>query len=621
MEYNANSIKHLSFREGAKMRIGVYLGSADNEGVLNGLLEIVNNSTDEANAGYGKDIIITVSNKWASVEDFGRGLPRGKTDRSEEIMITLLTENHSGAKFDKKAYSGFSRGLNGSGGGATAVSSDWFEVISKRDGFEWKLRLEDGLPTTKTAIQGKATQDTGTYIKWQPSQTVFSAETINFDYQRVADLIEEYSYFNVGIKFTVVNADTGEKKEFLSKNGLQDFAEDRIQDSIHKTPIKNTLKDEESGAEIEVIAKWTANRDEKYYLFVNGAECPEGGTPITGAKTGITRTINNLTKKSFSGDLVRKGLVYIIAIKHPHPSFANQIKTKINNSELRGLCDTIFSNALKNFDKDKPTEFKRIVDVLSKVDKAEKAAEKARDKVLSTDKQLNRLRNKKVTSPKLKDAINLGQDAVLMLAEGVSAAGAINSAKGMDEYDKYGTLELRGKVISAMTNPIDKVLDNEEVRLLISALGLNLKNYDSSKLRYGKVVIVSDADADGANIANLIVELFYVLFPEFLKENRLYRLVSPLYKVSKGNKTHYYYSEEEAQAGVSGKRERWKGLGSIPEEDTYNIFFNEKIRKIPLIEWDEEASKLIDTLLGKDVQPRKEFVFNEIDFTEYGGDM
>lgn len=613
-EYNAKSIQHLNFREGCRLRVGVYLGSADNDGVLNGLLEIVNNSTDEANAGFGNKIEINVKDKFARVRDYGRGIPRGKTDKAEEILITLLTENHSGAKFDKQAYSGFSRGLNGSGGGATCVSSDWMDVISSRDGGMWHMHFDNGIPSTPTATLIKSCQETGTIVEWAPSQEVFSTEEIHFDYNKICQIMEEYSYFNTNIEFIITNDDTGEFRKFISKNGLSDFADSRIIDSLHKTPLKYSVK--QDGIEVEIIAKWTKGR-EKYFLFVNGAECPEGGTPITGAKTGITRTINNLCEKSFDGDLIRKGFVYVISIKHPTPIFANQIKSKISNAELRGICDKAFAIAITDFTKMNKTEFEKIFEILTKTEKAEAAADKARNAILNATKELADIRKKKVfASDKLKDAVKLGQESILILTEGNSAGGTMITAR---DPDKYGVLFLRGKIISALTNPFDKVLENEEVKLIISALGLSLKNYKAKDLRYGKVAIATDADADGAGITNLIVALFHVLFPEVLKEGRLYKFYSPLYKVEKGKEVFYYYSEEEMQKGIKGtKQARFKGLGSLNATDAKDIFFNPKNQRLEQLVWDESCIKIIEDLLGEDVEPRKKFVFSEINFEEYG---
>lgn len=610
-KYDADSIQHLSFREGARLRVGVYLGSADNDGVLNGLLEIVNNSTDEANAGYGKIIEIGVTEKTAYVRDYGRGLPRGRTETSEEIMITLLTENHSGAKFNKEAYAGFSRGLNGSGGGATCVTSDWMEVTSWRDGYQWGMKFEKGIPTTSTAQRGKPTKETGTLIRWQPSQEVFSTEEIKFDFDQICRVIEEYSYFNVGTKFICKNLDTKVAKTFLSKNGLEDFAKNKIEGALHKSPIHHKMK--QDGIEIEIIAKWTNGR-EKFYLFVNGAECPEGGTPLTGARTSITRTVNNLMEGKFDGYAVRKGFVYIIAIKHPAPIFANQIKSKISNAELRGMADTAFREAITVFASQHRNEFEKIVELLNKEQKAELAAERARNAVLNANKDIVARSNKKVfASDKLKDAEVLGIDSTLVICEGDSALGALAQAR---DTKKYGLLALRGKTINPLTNDLEKVMLNEEVRLIFSALGLNLNNYNPKKLRYGKVAIATDADSDGAHIFLLILTLFQQLAPQLLEEGRVYRLESPLYIVNSSRKNYYYYSAEELRKGnKKGVQILVKGLGELTAQQMKESMFGE-FQQLTNIQWNKDLTHLLISFMGKDVQPRKDYLFANADFNE-----
>ena len=284
MEYNAQSIEQLTFREGVQRRIGIYLGSADHTGVIAGLLELVNNATDEALVcPTATKIEITIGPDWASCRDYGRGMPHGPNDFSNEVMINLLTENHSGAKFDDNAYGGKSRGLNGTGSAATCCSSDWFKISSYRDGAEWYMEFEKGIPKwdkcQKKPLNGRAQ---GTYIVYKPSQDVFNAELIHFNFNEICSIIEEYSYFNKGVEFIVSNAETKEKKSYLSKNGLMDFADTKVPKRIHKHPIH--IQTTEDDIDIEIILNWTTGR-EKSYLFSNGGENENGGTPITGIKT------------------------------------------------------------------------------------------------------------------------------------------------------------------------------------------------------------------------------------------------------------------------------------------------------------------------------------------------
>lgn len=489
--YNAESIQHLSFREGVRTRVSMYLGSPDNEGVLNGFFEVINNATDEALGGFGKEIYIGISpaQKKFTVIDKGRGIPRGPTEISAEILITIMTTSHSGAKFNKESYQGYSRGLNGIGVGATCMSSDYMKIVTKRDGHTWELEFDKGLPMTEKAYPINKTKETGSLFTWVPSQEVFAAEEIVIDFNKIRTMIEEYSFFNAGVAFTLENEDTKEKYTYLSRNGIRDFADKVIKKPLHQKYLIGEVK--ENGVEIEALAKWT-NGTGRFHLFVNGAECPDGGQPITGARTAITRTVNNLSRGQFTGELIRKGFVYVISIKHPEPMFSNQTKTSIGNPELRKMCDQLFSNMVRKFQSNSEEEFNKLIETFGKIEKAEAAAERARITIMQSTKEIERMVNRKVfASDKLKDSIKTGQESILLLAEGKSAVGALSQAR---DPQRTGLLEIRGKIINAMTNPEDKVLQNEEVQLIFSALGQVPGKYSARKLRYGSVGIATDSD-------------------------------------------------------------------------------------------------------------------------------
>ena len=489
-EYNANSIEQLTFREGVRRRIGIYLGSADHTGVLAGLLELVNNATDEALVcPTAKKIELCIGKDWASCRDYGRGMPHGPNNFSKEVMINLLTENHSGAKFDDNAYGGKSRGLNGTGSAATCCSSDWFEITSYRDNAEWFMRFEKGIPLFEECQKAKLTQPRGTYIKYKPSQEVFSAEPIEFNYKEICETMKEYSYFNKGITFVVTNNETGEINSYCSQNGLIDFAKEHITNPIHKSPIQLSLS--ENNIDIEIILQWTKN-SEKFYLFSNGGENENGGTPITGIKTAITNFMKKRIKGEFDSDMTRTGLTYICSVNLKNPIYDGQTKSKITNPELRGLAQRTTTQMLQEFEKTNNSEFKQIIDFLLKEKKAEAAAERARKQVLEAAKDIEKNQKRKVfASDKLKDAEYLGQDSVLLLVEGNSAAASMAMAR---DIKKYGILALRGKVINCLSNPDEKIYANEEIKLLLSAMNINPNKYDSKKLRYGKIGICTDAD-------------------------------------------------------------------------------------------------------------------------------
>ncbi len=619
MEYNAQSVEQLTFREGVRKRIGIYLGSADHTGVIAGLLELVNNATDEALVcPTATKIEIEVGPDWASCRDYGRGMPHGPNDFSNEVMINLLTENHSGAKFNTNAYGGKSRGLNGTGSAATCCSSDWFKISSYRDNAEWYMEFYQGVPKWDKCQQKPLPLGcpNGTYIIYKPSQEVFSAEPIHFDFNEICNIIEEYSYFNKGIEFILTNAETKEKKSYISKNGLMDFADTKVSKRIHKHPIH--IQTTENDVDIEIILNWTTGR-EKFYLFSNGGENENGGTPITGIKTALTNFFKKKVKNLGSGDVARAGLVYICSVNLKDPIYDGQTKNKITNPELRGLAQRCTTQMLDDFSRRYPNEFDSIIELLTKELKAERAAEKARKQVLEASKEIEKNQKKKVfASDKLKDAEFLGPNSILLLAEGDSALGGL--AQGRD-YTRYGIMALRGKIINCLSNPEEKIYNNEEIKLLLSAMNIVPGKYNASKLRYGKLAICTDADSDGYHIGLLIMAALQYLAPEFIREGRLCWLRSPLYiEEYKGKEIYYFTDEELAEAKkknkIKGHLQRNKGLGALEAEQARNSMFSPEYQRLDIMEWDNGAIDLLYDLMGEDVEPRREFIMKKVDFSK-----
>lgn len=617
MPYNAQSIQQLTFCEGVRKRIGIYLGSADHTGVIAGLLELVNNATDEALVcPTANKIEIVIGEDWASCRDYGRGMPHGPNDFSKEVMINLLTENHSGAKFDDNAYGGKSRGLNGTGSAATCCSSDWFKISSYRDGAEWYMEFEQGIPKWEVCQKKQLNnQPNGTYIIYKPSQEVFSAEPINFNYDEICNQMREYSYFNKGITFIVTNDKTKEVRKFISKNGLMDFVKENLDKPIHKTPLHFIAS--ENDIDIEIILQWTGCREEKFYLFSNGGENENGGTPITGIKTALTNFFKKKLKGEASPDILRKGLVYVCSINLKNPIYDGQTKSKITNPELRGLCQRATTQMLEDFEYKHNDEFTKILELLTKELKAEQAAERARKQVLEATKDIEKNQKKKVfASDKLKDAEFLGENSTLLIVEGNSAAASMAVAR---DVKKYGILAIRGKILNCLAHPEEKIFQNEEIKLLLSAMNINPNKYDASKLRYGKIAICVDADSDGAHIALLIMSALRYLAPKFLEEGRLCWLRSPLYIVKNGKKEEYYFTDDEfnkAKKSIRGDIQRNKGLGALSEEQARRSMFSDEFQRMDRLEVDDAAIQFLEELMGVEVEPRKDFVFNEIDFSQ-----
>ena len=368
------------------------------------------------------------------------------------------------------------------------MTSSFFTVSSTRNGKSATAVFEKGILKNYVEEENKVIT-TGTVVKFIPDPEVFTIMEEGFTYERICKEIKNISYLNKGIHFIVTCSDTGAKTEYYSENGIADFIKDKMKKPLMKAPVLATAKDETD--ELEIAFCWTDGPSASY-VFVNGLYVNEGGSPVTGAKTTITTTIKRLTKKEYDPEIIRKGLVYAINCKVAEPSFANQTKSKINNPNLRTLASQAFKEGLENFASRRKEEFNSIIEVINKTQKAEKAAEKARQQVLDATKDIEKNQKRKVfASDKLKDAEFLGQDSTLLVVEGSSALGSMSQAR---DYTKFGLLEVRGKMINYMSNPEDKVFANEEIKLLLSAMNIVPGKYDSKKLRYGKLGICVDAD-------------------------------------------------------------------------------------------------------------------------------
>lgn len=614
MSYGIDDIKSLDFREGVRKRIQMYLGSDDLEGTYQALKEIINNSTDEALAGYGDRIRISVSERMnrVTVKDFGRGVPFGIRENGENVLVSIYTKSHTGGKFDDSVYKNVS-GLNGIGGSCVCLSSEFFIVESHRNGIKASAYFEKGV-----LIEYKEVEDpsniTGTTVSFIPDSEVFKNGDIGYQYGRIVSDIKDISYLYPGIKFEVVNTDTNEVQTFCASNGIVDFIKDNMATPLHSHIMHAEIVD--GTDKLEIAFQWGSKHEESY-VFVNGLRCPEGGSPITGAKTAITRTFNSLAKSDYSGEAIRGNLFYVINCSVAQPSFANQTKSKINNANLRTMASNCFSNALKEMKTKYPSEFDTIADMLKKIARAEAAAERARKQVMEATKDIEKNQKRKVfASDKLKDAEFLGADSTLLLVEGNSAAASMCVAR---DTKKYGILALRGKILNCLSNPEEKIFQNEEIKLLLSAMNIVPGKYNSGKLRYGRIAICTDADSDGYHIALLIMAALRYLAPKFLEEGRLCWLRSPLYIVENAGKESYFFTDEEmdaARSTIKGTISRNKGLGSLSADRARISMFSDEFQRMDTIMPTADALHLLEQLMGEPVEPRREFIFNEVDFAE-----
>lgn len=609
--YDIDSIQSLDFRTGVRTRIQMYLGSDDNEGTYQALKEIINNSTDEALAGFGDTIEIAISEKenYAAVWDYGRGVPFGVREDGENVLVSIYSRSHTGGKFNSDSYKNAS-GLNGIGAKCVCLSSEKFEVQSNRAGKYATAFFEKG--ELKNYREGISKAHDGTYVRFKPDAEVFKNGKIGFSYAKVCQDIKDISYLYSNVTFVVKNDDTGEINKYHCKNGIIDFIKDNSTKPLHKNIIFDCVTDGTDS--VEIAFQWGSDR-ESSYVFVNGLRCPEGGSPITGAKTAITKTFNNLANTEYSGERIRQNLIYVINCKVAAPSFANQTKSKINNASLRTLASNAFTNGLKQMKNKYENDFNIIIELLKRIEKAESAADRAREKVLQATTQIEKNQKKKTfSSDKLKDAEFLGQNSTLLIVEGLSAASSMAMAR---DIKHYGILAIKGKLLNCLSHTEDKIFDNEEINLLLSAMNIIPGKYNASKLRYGKIAICSDSDSDGFHIGLLIMAAIYRLAPQFLQENRLCWLRSPLYIEKTGKKEKYYFTDEEIKnVKITGELQRNKGLGSLSPEQARNSMFNPSNQRMDILVPDEEALNLLTQLMGEDNSYRKTFIFDKVDFSE-----
>lgn len=484
---------------------------------------------------------------------------------------------------------------------------------STRDGQAAYLHLEKGIKESFT-ISPTDSKYHGTIVSFIPSQEVYHLELISIKFEDIKKMCRDWSYLYPQIIFILNNDLTGEKIEYQSKNGLLDFLKNSGVKSIHKTPLHIILKEDQ--IEAEIVMEWTDSRAETSFTFTNGLENSNGGTSLTGVKTALTNFFKKKIKGEGSPDTLRKGLLYAVSCKVPNPSFANQTKTKVNTPELRGLCQRATTQMLEDFERKHSDEFQKILDLLLKEVKADAAAERARQAILNHEKEQKANEKKKLLNyDKLRDARKLGKDSILLCVEGLSAGGSMSIGR---DPNTYGILMLRGKAKNLLKATIEEGLNNEEVKLLLQALGIIYgKPYSSEKLRYGRVALAVDGDFDGSHIGLLLMAMLQVLAPQFLKENRLFWLRAPTCKVETRTKTYYYYNEEEFRSHPKGNITFFKGLGQMTDEDLKNSMFNKEWQHLEPITYSEEGIQTLLKLMSEDVEPRKEFVFNNIDFSKF----
>lgn len=613
MSYSANDLTTLSPGRAFREKIGMYLSADRQEAINLGLRELIVNVQDEFEVykpenPYLKIELFTTERK-IRVSDNMRGIPCAVRDDGINSLTAAFLLPHSGAKHKEGSYVS-SVGINGEGNKVVCHTAKWLEVEVHREGNIYFQRFESSDEGAKPVCEVKTSKATdiatGTIITYEPDERVYG--NIFIDENSLKKMLREMSYFTKGLKIILII--DGNSEVFFSKNGLIDGLKN--EQAISK-PFNYFYSD--SDCQVELALQWVAKKG-NIRGYANGLYMPDGGAFISSFKTSLTRTFNSLAKAKFLGEQIRDCLEGFVSVKVHVGQFSNQAKTALANKEAGTATSFAISNCLKEFYSHHRTEFNNVIELLTKIEKAEKAAEKTRQAILNHEKEQKINEKKKLLNfDKLRDARKLGKDSILLCVEGNSAGGSMSIGR---DPNKYGVLMFRGKAKNLLKATIEEGLANEEVKLLLQALGLTYgRPYNANKLRYGKIALAVDGDFDGSHIGLLLMAMLQVLAPEFLKENRLFWLRAPTCKVETLKKTYFYYSDEEFKNHPKGNITFFKGLGQMSDNDLKASMFNEEWQHLEPITYSEEGINTLISLMSEDVEPRKEFVYNNIDFSKF----
>lgn len=630
--YGADSIQVLKGLEAVRKRPGMYIGSTAARGLHHLVYEVVDNSIDEALAGFCSKIEVTLhDNGSVTVVDDGRGIPVDlhKTEKKPalEVAMTML---HAGGKFDKSAYK-VSGGLHGVGVSVVTALSERLDVWVQRDGSEHHMAFERGETTQPLEVMGE-TKQTGTKVTFLPDRQIFT-ET-RFDYDTIANRLRELAFLNSGVTLIIRDERNGEPREetFDYKDGLTEFVQYLLgnRKPLHAEPIHFfTTKDE---VEIDIAIQYDEGYSENTFSFVNNINTHEGGTHLTGFKSAMTRVINEVAKAkgllkkvsfNLSGDDVREGITAVMHIKVKEPQFEGQTKTKLGNSEVEGIVKTVVYEHLRNYLMETPAAAKAIIEKALSAARAREAARKAKELVRRKNALEGGMLPGKLADCSLRDP----SMCEIYLVEGDSAGG---SAKQGRDRSFQAILPLRGKILNVQKARIDKILSNEEIRTIITALGTGVGE-DDFKLddaRYHKIIIMTDADVDGAHIRTLLLTFFYNQMRPLIEAGYVYIAQPPLFRIAKGKTEHYAYDDAERDDYVKrltnggGKGtiaiQRYKGLGEMNPEQLWSTTMDPNRRTILRVEMEDavETSGLFEKLMGDEVEPRKKFIESNAKFVK-----
>lgn len=625
-QYNAESITVLEGLEAVRRRPGMYVGGTDIKALHHLVYEVVDNSIDEALAGFCDHVKVTINaDSSITVEDNGRGIPvevhREKKISSLQLVMTVL---HAGGKFDRDSYK-VSGGLHGVGVSAVNALSDWFVAEIKRDGGIWQQRYERGIPVTavvKVADVPEEDTTTGTKMTFHYDDTIFKEVEEGYKWHTLLTRFREMAFVTKGIRITLADEREEIRHEhtFYFEGGITSFVRylNRNRETLH-VPIYAEKTIDNVG--VEVAIQYTDAYTESVYAFANTIHTPDGGTHMTGLRGALTRTINDYARKNgmlkdndtnFSGDDTREGLTAIVSVKHPDPQFESQTKVKLMNTEVRNIVETVVAEAMTTYLEENPKYARLVIEKCLTSSRARMAAKKARELVLRKSAL------ESTTLPgKLADCSNRdSENSEMYIVEGDSAGG---SAKMGRDRKFQAILPLRGKILNTERARLDKILGNNEVKALITALGTGIgDDFTLTRLRYGRIIIMTDADVDGAHIRTLLLTFFFRYMPTLIEGGHLYIAQPPLYQLKYKKEVIYVYSDDEKEGQLKKfdrnsaqvHIQRYKGLGEMNPEQLWDTTMNPDTRILLQVTVDDatEADKTFDMLMGAAVPPRRKFI-------------
>lgn len=633
-EYNESDIQVLEGLEAVRKRPGMYIGTTDVKGLHHLVWEIVDNSIDEALAGFCKNIEIIINkDNSITVRDDGRGIPVGIHPKTGISTVeTVYTVLHAGGKFGGGGYK-VSGGLHGVGASVVNALSKWVIVRVYKDGKIYEAKFENGGKTTQklTVIGECDINRTGTSVKFKPDPEIFDTEI--YDYETLKVRVRELAFLNRGLQLTLRDDRDEEDTQgdkFLYEGGISEYVKflNKNKTPIHEQVIH--LEGEEAGIFFEVAMQYNTGYSDNIYSFVNNINTHDGGTHEEGVRRALTRIINNYARKnnilkekdeSLTGDDVKEGLTMIVSCKHPNPQFEGQTKGRLGNSEVRKIADSVFSKGFERFLMENPNEAKIIIEKAIIACRGRLAAKRAREVTRKSDISVTSNFFGKLSDCKSKDP----KVSEIFIVEGDSAGGS--AKKGRDSMTQ-AILPLRGKILNVEKARLDKALGNEEIRTIITAFGTGIgQEFDLSKLRYDKIIIMTDADVDGAHIRVLLLTLFYRFFRPIVEAGHVYAAQPPLFRIMHGKTRKYVLDEDEKEAylrslpeNVRSRAEiaRMKGLGEMDatelNETTMDI--NQRILRKITVDDCVSADQIFSSLMGEDVEPRKEFIEANANYAE-----